>query len=48
MREKVKDRDRLEHIIEAIDRILNFADGKTEGELVVDNLKYFGIVKVLK
>lgn len=48
MREKVKDRDRLEHIIEAIDRILNFADGKTEGELVVDNLKYFGIVKSIE
>ena len=27
MRETVRDRDRLEHIVEAIDRILDFADG---------------------
>ena len=33
MRESVRDRDRLEHIVEAIDRILAFADGKTKEEL---------------
>ena len=45
MRETVRDRDRLEHIVEAIDRILAFADGKTKEELEADNLKYYGIVK---
>ena len=45
MRENVRDRDRLEHIVEAIDRILDFADGKTKEELEADNLKYYGIVK---
>ena len=45
MREPVKDRDRLEHIIEAIDRVLGFADGKTIEQLEADNLKYYGIVK---
>lgn len=45
MRESVRDRDRLEHIIEAIDRILSFADGKTKEELEADDLKYYGIVK---
>lgn len=45
MRENVRDRDRLEHIVEAIDRILIFADGKTKEELEADNLKYYGIVK---
>ncbi|MCR4810611.1 MAG: DUF86 domain-containing protein [Prevotella sp.] len=45
MRENVRDRDRLEHIVEAIDRILAFADGKTKEELEADDLKYYGIVK---
>lgn len=45
MREPVRDRDRLEHIIEAIDRILGFADGKTIEQLKADNLRYYGIVK---
>ena len=47
MRENVRDRDRLEHIVEAIDRILAFADGKTKEELEADELKYYGIVKNL-
>ena len=45
MRELVRDRDRLEHIAEAIDRILGFATGRTQEELEADNLKYYGIVK---
>ena len=45
MREPVRDRDRLEHIVEALDRILNNSDYKTSEELVADSLKYYGIVK---
>ena len=45
MREHIRDRDRLEHIVEAIDCILDFADGKTTEELESDKLKYYGIVK---
>ena len=45
MRENVKDRDRLEHIVEAITNILEFADGKTKEELEADKLRYYGIVK---
>ena len=45
MRETVRDRDRLEHIVEAIDRILAFADGKSQDELDADSLSYYGIVK---
>ena len=33
MREPVRDRERLEHIVEAIANILDFADGKTKEEL---------------
>ena len=45
MREYVRDRERLEHIVEAIDRILTFAEGKTKEELEADNMKYYGVVK---
>ena len=45
MRELIRDRDRLEHIVEAIDCILDFANGKTKEELESDKLKYYGIVK---
>ena len=45
MRETVRDRDRLEHIVEAIDLILNYADNNTKDNLETDNLKYYGIIK---
>ena len=45
MRENVRDRDRLEHILEAIVNILDFAEGKTKEELEADKLRYYGIVK---
>ena len=45
MREPIRDRERLEHIVEAIDRILVFADSKTREDLETDNLRYYGIVK---
>ena len=45
MRHLVRDRERLEHMVKAIDRILAFADGRSMEELESDNLKYYGIVK---
>ena len=45
MRENVRDRDRLEHIVEAITNILDFAEGKTREQLDTDKLRYYGIVK---
>lgn len=45
MRELVRDHDRLEHIVEAIDRILEFATDRTKEELEADSLRYYGIVK---
>ncbi len=45
MRENVRDRDRLEHIVEAITTILDFADGKTLDDLEADTLRYYGVVK---
>ena len=45
MRENVRDRYRMEHIVEAITNILDFADGKTKEELEADKLRYYDIVK---
>ncbi|UKK48080.1 DUF86 domain-containing protein [Prevotella sp. E9-3] len=48
MREPVRDRDRLEHIVEAIDRILGNTGLKSRDELEADNLRYYGIVKSIE
>ena len=48
MREPVRDRDRLEHIVEAIDRILDNIDFKSRDKLESDNLRYYGIVKSIE
>lgn len=45
MREQVRDRERLEHILEAIDNVLTFAQGKTKEELGTDRMHFYGIVK---
>ena len=45
MREQVRDRERLVHILEAIDNILTFAQGKTKEELGADRMHFYGIVK---
>lgn len=45
MREQIRDRERLEHIIEAIDRVLIFSEGKTKEQLVSDNMRFYGVVK---
>lgn len=45
MREPVRDRDRLEHVVEAIDRILGNTDFMSRDELEADDLRYYGIVK---
>lgn len=48
MRENVRDRDRLDHIIEAIDRIINFANGKSREEIEADKLQYYGVIKCIE
>ena len=35
----------MEHILEAIDRVLDFAEGKTKEELETDKMRFYGIVK---
>lgn len=44
MREQPKDRNRLQHILEAIDTILSRCDKMTRGELTADKVFFYGIV----
>ena len=45
MREPLKDKTRLEHILEAIDRLEKYAGNLSRKELEADVLRYYGIVK---
>lgn len=45
MRESIKDRNRLEHILEAIDRILENTKGSTLDKISTNDMFYYGIVK---
>ncbi len=45
MREPVRDPQRLEHIIKAIDCCFRFADGKTPEELDEKSMLYYALVK---
>ncbi len=45
MREPVRDPARLEHMIQAIERINSFVSGKTQDEIQRDGVLYYAIVK---
>ena len=45
MREPLKDRERLEHMLMAIDRILRYTNGKAFQDLVDDDMMYYAVVK---
>ena len=45
MREPLKDKTRLEHILEAIERLEKYAGSLSREELEADVLRYYGIVK---
>ena len=45
MREPLKDRIRLEHIVEAINKVFNFTEGKTIDDFKVGNMMYYAVVK---
>ncbi len=48
MREKPKDKERLHHMLEAIDNIFEFADGKSFDEYHNDKILRFAIIKNLE
>lgn len=45
MREKLRDRGRLEHIAISISNIKNFLKGKTAEDFLLDAMLYFAVVK---
>ena len=45
MRELLRDRERLEHIIAAIDRVSRYTKGKTFDDLLNDDMMYYAVVK---
>lgn len=45
MREPIRDKNRLEHILQAIDRLQTHAGNLSKEELEEDVLRYYGIVK---
>ena len=45
MRERVRDKGRLEHILQAIDKVFEFSSGVKREEFQKDSILYFAIVK---
>ena len=45
MREPLRDRERLEHIKDAIDRISRYVTDRTYEDLVSDDMMYYAVVK---
>lgn len=45
MREPIRDRARLEHILSAIDRIISFVDERKIEEIRKDDVLYYAVVK---
>ena len=47
MRETIRDRERLLHILAAINRVLRYTNGKTYKDIVDDDMMYYAVVKSL-
>ena len=45
MREPLKDRERLEHILASINRVERYVTGKTFDDLIADDMMYYAVVK---
>mgnify|MGYP004547582453 FL=1 len=45
MREPAKDRIRLQHILDSIERIKRYSDGKSFADFVDDDMMYYAIIK---
>ena len=45
MREQLRDRERLEHIMAAIDRIIRYTSNKSYEDIVSDDMMYYAVVK---
>lgn len=45
MREQLRDRERLEHILAAINRVSRYTRGKAYEDLLADDMMYYAVVK---
>lgn len=45
MRERIRDKSRLEHILQAIERIGRYTKGKTFDDFIADDMMYYAVVK---
>ncbi len=45
MREPLRDKYRLQHILDAIDRIARYTSGKSFEEFISDDMMYYAVVK---
>ena len=45
MRERIRDKSRLEHILQAIERIRRYTKGKTFDDFIADDMMYYAVVK---
>ena len=45
MREPLRDKERLEHMLAAADRVIRYTSNKTYKDLVADDMMYYAVVK---
>lgn len=45
MRERSRDKGRLEHILQALERIIRYTKGKAFEDFVTDDMMYYAVVK---
>ena len=45
MRERRRDKNRLEHILQAIERICRYTKGKNFEDFIADDMMYYAVVK---
>lgn len=45
MREPLRDKERLEHMLAAADRVIRYTSDKTYKDLVADDMMYYAVVK---
>ena len=45
MREEIRNKERLNHIVKSIDRIMRYTDGNKYEDLLADDMMYYAVVK---
>jgi uncharacterized protein with HEPN domain len=45
MRERIRDKGRLEHILQAIENVINFTKNRTFEDILNDKILFFAVVK---